>query len=286
MFENGRSFFSGIVIGWDRGEVKYCFHIWCLRDWKDVGNIAESTVSRKANSHGRQWQLREKALDAEKIYFIGQPLCVIEPITARGGVALPHSKPKTMSAFAAVQVQVAGVVAARAPAKVSAVSRARYPRDPRPTRKPCLDRFLRPFAPADHRAPRTLTLIVEQATRRGSSVVVRAAPKPGVDGVPYTASNTFIVPDGDAAIVQRFQEEMAARQALMKTLPGFTSCKLTAGSGNEFTFEQEWTTKQAYEDYMNHPQRRKSHLAAGIYQYMPKDKWSVPENFTPILPRK
>jgi|TARA_B100000405_G_scaffold172022_1_gene120261 heme-degrading monooxygenase HmoA len=116
--------------------------------------------------------------------------------------------------------------------------------------------------------------------------VVRAAPKPGVDGRPYTASNTFIVPDGDAAIVQRFQEEMAARQALMKTLPGFTSCKLTAGSGNEFTFEQEWTTKQAYEDYMNHPQRRKSHLAAGIYQYMPKDKWSVPENFTPILPRK
>ncbi len=116
--------------------------------------------------------------------------------------------------------------------------------------------------------------------------MVRAAPKPGVDGRPYTASNTFIVPDGGAAIIQRFQEEMDARQALMKTLPGFTSCKLTAGSGNEFTFEQEWTTKQAYEDYMNHPQRRKSHLAAGIYQYMPKDKWSVPENFTPILPRK
>jgi len=36
----------------------------------------------------------------------------------------------------------------------------------------------------------------------------------------------------------------------------------------------------------NHPSRRKSHLAAGIYQYLPKDKWSVPENFTPILPRK
>jgi heme-degrading monooxygenase HmoA len=117
--------------------------------------------------------------------------------------------------------------------------------------------------------------------------VVRAAPKPGVDGVPYTASNTFIVPDGDATVVARFQDEMAARQALMKTLAGFTSCNLSAGPGaSEFTFEQEWTTKQAYEDYMNDPRRRKSHLAAGIYQYLPKDKWSVPENFTPILPRK
>jgi hypothetical protein len=25
-------------------------------------------------------------------------------------------------------------------------------------------------------------------------------------------------------------------------------------------------------------------MAAGVYQYLPKDKWSVPENFTPILP--
>jgi hypothetical protein len=37
---------------------------------------------------------------------------------------------------------------------------------------------------------------------------------------------------------------------------------------------------------MNTPERRRSHLAAGVYQYLPKDKWSVPENFTPLLPKK
>lgn len=37
---------------------------------------------------------------------------------------------------------------------------------------------------------------------------------------------------------------------------------------------------------MNHPKRRRSHMAVGVYQYLPKDKWSVPENFTPILPSR
>jgi heme-degrading monooxygenase HmoA len=123
-----------------------------------------------------------------------------------------------------------------------------------------------------------------QVARRGS-VTTRAGPKPGVDGVPYVATNRFVVPDKDPAVVQRLVSEIEKREKLMKTLPGYTSSALTSGPNEgEFSFTQEWETKQAYEDYMNHPSRRRSHMAAGVYQYLPKDKWSVPENFTPILP--
>lgn len=115
-------------------------------------------------------------------------------------------------------------------------------------------------------------------------MVVRAA-KPGVDGVPYVASNTFVVLNGDAEVARRLVATIESREKLMRTLPGYTSSSLTSGARpGEYVFKQEWETKQAYEDYMNHPQRRRSHMAPGVYQYMPKDKWSVPENFTPILP--
>ena len=127
-------------------------------------------------------------------------------------------------------------------------------------------------------------VIINQAPRRGS-VSARAGPKPGVDGVPYVATNRFVVPDKDPEVVRRLVSEIESREKLMKTLPGYTSSALASGPGEgEFSFTQEWETKQAYEDYMNHPQRRRSHMAAGVYQYLPKDKWSVPENFTPILP--
>lgn len=150
-------------------------------------------------------------------------------------------------------------------------------------------------APLAHCAPsssRILPPFIAQTLRRGSSAVTRAAakakaPKPGVDGVPYVATNRFVIPDGDAEVVKRFVLEIESREALMKTLPGFTSCALTSGPGaGEYTFTQEWETKVAYEDFMNHPKRRRSHMAPGVYQYLPKDKWSVPENFTPILPEK
>ena len=63
-----------------------------------------------------------------------------------------------------------------------------------------------------------------QVARRGSSVVVRAgkAPKPGVGGVPYTASNHFIIPDHDPAVIARFEEEMHHR-VVMAGLPLFTT---------------------------------------------------------------
>ena len=103
--------------------------------------------------------------------------------------------------------------------------------------------------------------------------------------MPYIATNVFIVPDKNPETVKRFVTEIETREKLMKTLEGYTSSALTGGSAaGEFSFTQEGTTKQAYEEYMNHPQRRRSHMAAGVWQYMPKDKWSVPENFTPILP--
>mmetsp|Transcript_10956 Transcript_10956/g.17566 ORF Transcript_10956/g.17566 Transcript_10956/m.17566 type:complete len:151 (+) Transcript_10956:69-521(+) len=125
-----------------------------------------------------------------------------------------------------------------------------------------------------------------QVKSRASRTVTRAAskPKPGINGVPYVAANRFVIPDSDPAVVARFEEEMRRRETLMASLPGFTHCGLTKDGAHEYTFAQEWATKQAYEDYMNNPERRRSHMAVGVYQYLPSDKWSVPENFTPILP--
>lgn len=74
-------------------------------------------------------------------------------------------------------------------------------------------------------------------------MVVRAAPKPGIDGVPYVASNRFVIPENDPAVVARFEQEMHHRETLMKSLPGFTHCELTKNA-NEYTFSQEWETKQ------------------------------------------
>lgn len=145
--------------------------------------------------------------------------------------------------------------------------------------------------PSDPDIPPPLFSAVPQTTprrgRRAASVATRAGGKPGENGEPYVATNVFVVPDGDAAVVKRLKDEMASRQTAMKAAPGFVSCDFHPGPGvNEHTFKQQWSTKQAYEDYMNTPERRRSHLAAGVYQYLPKDKWSVPENFTPLLPKK
>ena len=83
--------------------------------------------------------------------------------------------------------------------------------------------------------------------------MVRAAAKPGLDGVPYIATNVFIVPDKNPETVKRFVTEIETREKLMKTLEGYTSSALTGGSAaDEFSFTQEWTTKQAYEEYMRH----------------------------------
>ena len=85
----------------------------------------------------------------------------------------------------------------------------------------------------------------------------------------------------DAGVRARFEEEMAKREALAKTL-GCASCALRKISANEYAFEQTWGSKAAYEAYMNHPERRRSHLTVGVWQRLPKDKWSVPDNFTPV----
>jgi hypothetical protein len=72
-------------------------------------------------------------------------------------------------------------------------------------------------------------------------VTTRAGPKPGVDGVPYVATNRFVVPDKDPAVVQRLVSEIEKREKLMKTLPGYTSSALTSGPNEgEFSFTQEW----------------------------------------------
>lgn len=118
----------------------------------------------------------------------------------------------------------------------------------------------------------------EVPARRGSAHVARAGKK--MEG-PYEARNEFVIPSGDGGVVRRFEEEMRAREKLAKE-GGATEAKLVMMKTNEYAFEQKWASKEAYEAYMNTPQRRRSHLTVGVYQRLPKDKWSVPDNFTPV----
>ena len=113
---------------------------------------------------------------------------------------------------------------------------------------------------------------------RGDGAVARAG-KAG--GGAYEARNEFVIPSGDGGVTKRFEEEMASRVALAKEC-GAQEAKLVKIKANEYAFEQKWASKDAYEAYMNTPRRRRSHLAVGVYQRAPKDKFSVPENFTPL----
>lgn len=142
----------------------------------------------------------------------------------------------------------------------------------------------------------TTTTAVTMGTRGGvattsrtqrCAVVTRAAgaaaakKKNGSTDGPYKARNEFTIPSADAGVRARFESEMRDRETLAREL-GAVDAKLVVLSNKEFAFEQTWTSKEAYEAYMNHPKRRRSHLAVGVYQRLPADKWSVPDNFTPV----
>ena len=115
--------------------------------------------------------------------------------------------------------------------------------------------------------------------------------KPGTDGTLYVAKNTFVIPSDEAGvkaadIVRQFLSEMDGRERKMKTMPDYTSSSLREVGTNTYEFTQEWKTKVGYESWMNTPERRRSHFPVGVYQYLPKDKWSVPENFAPVIKQK
>jgi hypothetical protein len=84
-------------------------------------------------------------------------------------------------------------------------------------------------------------------------------------------------------IKRRFLDEMRFREEKMKTMPDYVSSQLTEIGANVYEFSQEWKTKEGFERWMNTPERRRSHFPVGVYQYLPKDKWSVPENFAPVI---
>ena len=130
----------------------------------------------------------------------------------------------------------------------------------------------------------------QQQQQRGGARAM-AAGKPGMDGTPYVAKNTFVIPSDEAGvkaadIVSRFLSEMDGRERKMKTMPDYTSSSLREVGTNTYEFTQEWKTKVGYESWMNTPERRRSHFPVGVYQYLPKDKWSVPENFAPVIKQK
>jgi len=142
---------------------------------------------------------------------------------------------------------------------------------------------------------------IRKMQRRGSATssssssssrrVVRMMAAPGTDGTPYVAKNTFTIPSDEAGvkleeIKRRFLEEMQFREQKMKTMPDYTSSSLKEVGANTYEFSQEWKTKEGFEGWMNTPERRRSHFPVGVYQYLPKDKWSVPENFAPVIKLK
>ena len=87
---------------------------------------------------------------------------------------------------------------------------------------PLLPAFPGPTRRPNHRSRDTKNPPHLSGPRRGSAAV-RAGPKPGVDGVPYVATNRFVVPDKDPEVVRRPVSEIESREKLMKTLPGYTS---------------------------------------------------------------
>ena len=128
-----------------------------------------------------------------------------------------------------------------------------------------------------------------ETNRRAGLQRVKAAP--GTDGTTYVAKNTFLIAQDENGssvreIKERFLREIDSRERLMKGMEDYVQSSLRELGSNEYEFSQEWKTKAGYEKYMNTPERRKSHFPVGVYQYLPKDKWSVPENFAPVIKTK
>jgi len=105
------------------------------------------------------------------------------------------------------------------------------------------------FAPAARRP----------AHRRAATTVTAAA---------YTASNRYRVVS--PAALAAFQAEHAARGASAAASAGYGSYDLQAlppvDGHPEFTATVTFDSKPAYEAWMNCPQRRRSHLPAGVWQ--------------------
>ena len=142
----------------------------------------------------------------------------------------------------------------------------------------------------DGKQQRGTSLLLTTTTTTTTTTRAMAG-KPGTDGTPYVAKNTFVIPSDEAGvkaadIVSRFLSEMDGRERKMKTMPDYTSSSLREVGTNTYEFTQEWKTKVGYESWMNTPERRRSHFPVGVYQYLPKDKWSVPENFAPVIKQK
>ena len=91
----------------------------------------------------------------------------------------------------------------------------------------------------------------------------------------------------DAAMTAQFEAEHAARRAAATALPGFVSYDLArlppVGGCAEYAAAVTWRDKPSYEAWMNTPQRRRSHLPQGVWQYRTANKFSVPEEFCPFV---
>ena len=237
---------------------------------------------------------------------------VSRPSPAGGGIlsrGAPSRDELTMSAVACASLTTAPVATptrVRAPPRPTnpapPLARARHDPEPHRHRRPIprgtgRDRRVipAPRGPSPTRArappePESLTRSTRTPSRAPSP---RRLPAPPLAAAPpwwsaraspaWMASRTSPATPSSCSTVTPKSRDASSPDRVSREAhaypPRVHSSSLTSGARpGEYVFKQEWETKQAYEDYMNHPQRRRSHMAPGVYQYMPKDKWSVPEN--------
>eukprot|EP00242_Pyramimonas_sp_CCMP2087_P007040 CAMPEP_0198199046 /NCGR_PEP_ID=MMETSP1445-20131203/2380_1 /TAXON_ID=36898 /ORGANISM="Pyramimonas sp., Strain CCMP2087" /LENGTH=153 /DNA_ID=CAMNT_0043868757 /DNA_START=71 /DNA_END=532 /DNA_ORIENTATION=- len=98
---------------------------------------------------------------------------------------------------------------------------------------------------------------------------------------PYSAENKYKC--ADAFSCQSLKSEWQNRESKMKSFSGFVSFSLQEVSPQVYAAVQVWNSKEEYEAWMGSDFKRKSHFSGSIYQYTTKDKYSVPEEFMPIL---
>mmetsp|Transcript_61462 Transcript_61462/g.194543 ORF Transcript_61462/g.194543 Transcript_61462/m.194543 type:complete len:167 (+) Transcript_61462:708-1208(+) len=107
--------------------------------------------------------------------------------------------------------------------------------------------------------------------------------KKPADGEPYVAENWLVMVEKDSVIKRQLLDELSARERIMKLQGGFVDVSVAELPDEEFLVSQTWASKEDYEKWMDCDFRMKSHLPTGVCQYKAVSRWSVPEEFLPVV---
>ncbi|KAK3267071.1 hypothetical protein CYMTET_24347 [Cymbomonas tetramitiformis] len=137
-------------------------------------------------------------------------------------------------------------------------------------------------APVYLRVPQSQRALVASRPRVACKASRSRALSVRTVGEAHTATTSYKCFDAKAET--SLKAEWDKRLAAMQAMQGFQSFELEETAPGEFTSKQTWASKEAYEQWMLSDVRRKSHFFGNIYQLQTKDKWSVPEDFMPVIP--